>query len=363
MKKKGTNHIPGRNSMKGKWVILACMSLVAFNALSCTTDQVDSFMKKRIKSMLEDRAQAMELLKDPEMNVILVGSGGPFDNEERVASCTAIIAGGEFIVVDLGAGTWRNVNLLNLPAAGLSGVFLTHFHSDHIGDLGEANFGSWTQGRKTNLDVYGPEGVDQVVKGFSMAYELDTKYRIAHHGEDVVPPGTSAMVSRTINFKDPDEAVLFFDRSGLKAYAFLVDHFPVVPAVGYRFEYKGNVVVITGDTKKTVTLAKHAKHADILISEGLSMRGINLLSEAMAEANQPRLSKIMKDVLDYHIDPVQAGEVAQEAGARTLVFNHIVPPIVNRIVKSIFLNGVNDVYDGEIILGEDGMRFTLAPKE
>jgi ribonuclease Z len=133
--------------------------------------------------------------------------------------------------------------------------------------------------------------------------------------------------------------------------------------VGYRFEYKGNVVVITGDTKETPTLAKHAKDADILISEGLSMRAVNLLSETLAEANQPRLSKIMKDVLDYHIDPVQAGEVAQEAGAKKLVFNHVVPPITNRIAKSIFLSGVKDVYDGEIILGEDGMRFALAPKE
>ncbi len=349
--------------VKREWMLLACLSLVAPLALSCTTDQVASLMKKRIKGLLEDRAKAMEMLEAPDMHVILVGSGGPLDNKERLASCTAILAGGEFIVVDLGAGTWRNVNLLNLPAGGLSAVFLTHFHSDHIADLGEADFGSWTQGRKTNLDVYGPEGVDQVVRGFSMAYALDKKYRIAHHGEDVVPPGTSAMVSHTILFKDPDEAVLFFDRNGLKAYAFLVDHFPVVPAVGYRFEYKGNVVVITGDTKKTPTLAKHAKDADILISEGLSMRGINLLSEALAEANQPRLSKIMRDVMNYHMDPVQAGEVAQEAGAKTLVFNHVVPPIINRIAKSIFLSGVKDVYDGEVILGEDGMRFSLAPKE
>jgi ribonuclease Z len=349
--------------MKRTWILLACLSLVASIALSCTTDRVDSVMKRGIKRMLENRAQAMDMLKDPDMHVILVGSGGPLDNEERLASCTAIIAGGEFIVVDLGAGTWRNVNLLNLPSAGLSAVFLTHFHSDHIADLGETDFGSWTQGRKTNLDVYGPEGVDQVVRGFSMAYALDKKYRIAHHGEDIVPPGASAMVSHTIDIKDPDEGVLFFDRNGLKAYAFMVDHFPVVPAVGYRFEYKGNVVVITGDTVKTPTLAKHAKNADILISEGLSMRLVNLLSETLAEENQPRLSKIMKDVLDYHIDPVQAGEVAQEAGAKKLVFNHVVPPITNRIAKSVFLRGVKDVYDGQIILGEDGMRFALAPKE
>ncbi len=349
--------------MKKKWIILACLSLIAFNTLSCSKDRVDEFIKKQAVGIIEERTQNMDILKDPDMHVVLIGTGGPATNEDRLSSCTAILAGGEFIIVDLGPGTWRNANLNNLPPSGLSGIFLTHFHSDHIGDLGEANFMSWVQGRKSNMDVYGPEGVDRVVKGFTMAYELDTKYRIAHHGEDVVPPGKSSMISHTIKFTDPDETVLFFDRNGLKAYAFLVDHFPVVPAVGYRFEYKGNVVVITGDTKRTKTLAKHAKDADILISEGLSKRLISLLSEALAEGNQPTLSKIMNDVLDYHIDPVEAGKVAQEAGAKSLVFNHIMPPIVNRIVKAIFLKGVKDVYDGEVILGEDGMRFTLAPKE
>jgi len=348
--------------MKKKWVVVSCLLLAAVTALSCSSSQVDNFLKNRIKGMVEERAKSMEILKDPDMHVVLIGSGGPATNEDRLSSCTAVLAGGEFILVDLGPGTFRNVGLQNLPERGLSAVFLTHYHSDHIGDLGEANFLSWAMGRPKNLDVYGPEGVEQVVKGFTMAYELDKKYRIAHHGEEIVPSATSAMISHTIDFKNPDEAVLFFDRNGLKAYAFLVDHFPVVPAVGYRFEYKGNVVVITGDTVKTKTLATHAKGADILISEGLSKRVTKLLSEVLAETNQQNLSKIMADVLDYHMDPVEAAEAAQEAGADKLVFNHIMPPIVNRIVKSLFLSGVKDAYDGEVILGEDGMRFTLAPK-
>jgi ribonuclease Z len=65
--------------------------------------------------------------------------------------------------------------------------FLPHFHSDHIGDLGEFNMNTWAMGRPGPLRVYGPPGVERVVAGFAEAYALDTQYRIAHHGTEFLP--------------------------------------------------------------------------------------------------------------------------------------------------------------------------------
>jgi ribonuclease Z len=293
----------------------------------------------------------------------MVGSGGPMNNAKRLPTSTAIIAGGEFILVDVGPGTWRNADLLDLPLGNLSAIFLTHFHSDHIGDLGEANFGSWVAGRQKSLEVYGPEGVDKIVQGFALAYELDVHYRIAHHGEAVMPPEASKLVARLISIQNPDKAELFFERNGLKAYAFLVDHSPANPSVGYRFEYKGNVVVITGDTKQIPTLARHAKDADILVSDVLSVKLTNLVHRVLLENNRPRLAKIMEDIEGYHMSPVQAAEVARDAMAKKLVLYHITPPVTNFIVKRVFMEGINDIYKGKVILGEDGMIFDLDPKK
>jgi len=306
--------------------------------------------------------QDLGMLNDDRLHIILIGSGGPLNNQERVGTSTAIIAGNEFILVDTGPCTWRNADLFDLPLAYLSGIFLTHFHSDHIGDLGEANFGSWAAGRKNRLEVYGPEGVDRVVAGFTMAYEQDMDYRIAHHGEDVMPRDASRPVSKTIKINEPDKAELFFDRNGLKVYAFMVDHFPAKPAVGYRFEYKGNVVVITGDTKMTNYLAGHAKNADILISDALADKLIGIAQRIAEENNRTRIAMILKDIPDYHMSPIKAAELARDSGSKKLVFFHITPPINNFILKRMFLDGVKDVYDGDIVLGEDGMRFDLEPK-
>ena len=116
------------------------------------------------------------------MRVVLCGTGNPLPDRERAAACTAIFAGGNMYLVDIGPGSWKNLALWRVPPAKLAAIMLTHFHSDHIGDLGEINIETWANGRDHPLRVYGPPGVDQVVNGFAQAYSLDEGYRIAHHG-------------------------------------------------------------------------------------------------------------------------------------------------------------------------------------
>ncbi|MHA2035831.1 MAG: MBL fold metallo-hydrolase [Promethearchaeota archaeon] len=300
------------------------------------------------------------LLKDGKLHLFLLGSGGPINNQKRVTSSIAVIAGGEFILFDVGPGTYRNADLLRLPVAHLSNIFLTHFHSDHIGDLGEVNIMSWATGRSKPLQVYGPKGVDKVVNGFKMAYEFDTGYRIAHHGEEVVPPKAGVPLINTITIQDRNERELCFDRGGLQIYAFEVDHSPVNPAVGYRIEYKGLIVVITGDTIKTENIVKHCSNADILFCEAISFDLLNNMIAAVEKLN-PRAAKILTDIQNYHMAPVSAAKLAKEAQVKKLVFVHITPPLLNENLEKIYLKGVSDVFNGEVVLGEDRLKFTLNP--
>jgi len=302
-----------------------------------------------------------KILRDGKLHVFILGSGGPFNNDKRVASGFAVIAGGEFILIDVGPGSYRNADILRLPTTSMSVILLTHFHSDHIGDLGEANMLSWAGGREKALEVYGPPGVEQVVNGFIMAYKLDTGYRIAHHGTDILVPEAGTPISKTIVIKDPNERELIFDRNGLRAYAFEVDHSPVSPAVGYRIEYGGRVIVFTGDTIKTDNLIKHCTNADILFCESISFEMLQNLHEAAKKFKMPRRAKIVKDIQDYHMSPTIAAEVAKEANVKKLVYVHVTPPLLNEVVEKAYLEGVNDIFDGEIVLGEDRMKFRLNP--
>lgn len=308
-------------------------------------------------------ARETALLDSPDMTVVLCGTGSPLADPQRAGACTAVLAGGQLVMVDAGPGSWETLDLTKVPTGQLSAVLLTHFHSDHIGDLGEAMTQSWIAGRDRPLDVFGPVGTERVVDGFVAAYAQDADYRTLHHDEQHMPRAAAPAVAHEIPLGDaPDADALVFDRDGLKVTMFRVRHDPVKPAVGYRFEYRGNVVVVSGDTAKSESVVEHAKGADILVHEALNRDMMSRIA-AIVSRHDPRLGKMANDTLTYHTSPVEAAEVARDAGVKTLVFTHVVPGPRNIIMRRMFLAGVADVFTGSVVLGEDGARFTLPPKQ
>lgn len=302
---------------------------------------------------------------EPGLHVVLCGTGSPIADATRAAACTAVLAAGQFYLVDVGPGAWENVDLENLPLARLSGVLLTHFHSDHIGDLGEAMTGSWIAGRTQPLDVHGPTGTSDVVRGFVAAYAHDADARTRHHGEQTMPRRAASAVAHeiTLDLDDPTlPSVVVSDRDGLRITAFAVDHSPVRPALGYRFDYDGRSVVVSGDTKKSASVARYASGADLLVHEALLPEAAMRASAVASRLGNPRLAKLASDIPGYHTTPIEAAEVAQAAGARTLVLTHLVPAPNHFLARRLFLRGVGASFDGEVVLGKDGMRFDLAPR-
>jgi ribonuclease Z len=302
------------------------------------------------------------LLNDGQMHVILCGTGSPLTDATRAASCTAVIAGGEFVLIDTGPGSWRKLATLNLPQQAVSAVLLTHFHSDHIGDLGEATTMSWVAGRTKPLAVYGPPGVEKVVAGFAQAYALDVEYRVAHHGETNLPRAAAGAIAKTVTLKKPDEAALVFARNGLKVTAFKVEHDPVKPAYGYRLEYRGRVVVISGDTAKSTNLAKHAAGADLLLHDVLAKTLIQMGADGFERSGQTRRAALARDITTYHASPTEVAEIAAAANVEALVFTHLVPPPTTPIAEQAFTRGVGEIFKGKVVIAKDGLRFDLAPK-
>lgn len=303
-------------------------------------------------------------LEDDALRVAICGSSAPLAAAGRAKACVAVFAGGKFYIVDAGPESVENLVTWGIPMAQVGGVMLTHFHSDHIGDLGELNLQTWAGGRKAPLKVYGGPGVERVVNGFNDAYRLDQGYRTAHHGEQVMPPAAWTMVPVTVELDGPatpkkDRRGLVFDDGALKVTAIEVNHEPIEPAYGYRFDYKGRSVVVSGDLKYHEPLIAASMNADLLVSEAIASNMTRMMGEGALEAGRAGAAAIMHDIEGYHITPEEAAGIANAAHVTHLAFYHLLPAPDGVLARRLFTQGINAARQGDWTITEDGSLYTM----
>jgi len=300
------------------------------------------------------------------LTATLCGTSGPLPIRDRAKACVAIQAGGLLYLVDVGPESNKNLMLWRLPLGKVGAVFITHLHSDHVGDLGEFNMQSWVAGRPAPLTVVGPSGTDRLVAGFNEAYATDHGFRHAHHDHGVVklPIDAGVMVAQVVTLPPAPDAEgvvrkVVWSQNGLTVTAIGVDHFPVVPAFGYRFDYKGRSVVISGDTRKWPSLATAAKGADVLIHEAQNSDMTKTMVGFLGAAGMARQASIMTDTLSYHTTPVEAAEIARDAKVKALVLTHLTQAGLPFFTPQAFTKGMNETGFTNWRLADDGLIITL----
>jgi ribonuclease Z len=285
--------------------LTALLVLWAGYFLGHTPSVQDALIRQFARQAL--RGTRSDLLDRNRLSVVLCRTGTPAPDRDRASACTAVFAAGQFFLVDVGPSSARKIGLFHLPSAALSGVLLTHFHSDHIGDLGEINTQSWIAGRDHPLPVYGPPGVDQVVAGFMQAYALDRGYRAAGvtgllpHSWPMEPHAVG--ITGSARSTGSADATVVLNRNGLTITAFTVDHAPVAPAYGYRFDYEGRSVVISGDTAKSSNLIRAAGGADLLIHEALAKHMIKIIQQVAEAQHDTQIAETLGSIQRYHTTP------------------------------------------------------------
>ena len=291
---------------------------------------------------------AVPLPESESLRVYVCGSASPLGMGQAQA-CIAVITPEHFYLIDSGAGSTDNINRLGLPLVRLQGLLLTHFHSDHIAEIYEVNLGSWVRGRPAPLTVYGPRGVAEVTDAVNAGYRQDRIYRTGHHGEDLLPPALGVLEHKTI------APGVILEDGDLKISAYVAEHPPIHPAVGYRFDYRGRSVVISGDSNVTDETRKIVDGADLLLHDALSLPTLTALSEALGAVGQSRQSRIVFDVMDYHASTDSLIELGEKSNVDMVAFYHLVPVPPNSVVADVFMRGAPDNF----LLTEDLMWFEL----
>ena len=299
-----------------------------------------------------------ESLRDGQLHVVLCGTAGPVADAQQRSACNAVIADGEMLLVDVGGGGTQLASGLGLPLRQLSTILVTHLHHDHIGGIPDALHGSWFVGRTRPVTVYGPPGIEEVMRGFGAALAEDRRLRALPGGGALEP--RAALASVEVVEVDGEDAVTVLERGRLRVAAFAVDHGPIEPAYGYRVELADRAAVFTGDGRADDAVARHAQGADLLVSATIGFQF--LIDEARIQRALDSLELVEEfpdamRVLTLFSSPREVAAVAQRAGVPRLVYSHRQP--IPTGLGWLFLWGVSDVYDGEAAIGEEGMRFAF----
>lgn len=277
-----------------------------------------------------------------EIKVTLLGTGCPPAVMNRFGPSILVEAGGQKFLFDAGRGALQRLNQVKVRWRDVQGVFLTHLHSDHVVGFPDLWLTGWlTPGRDVPLQVWGPRGTKNMMSHLEQAFEYDIRIRL--YDDRPSPDGVVILA------EDIAEGMVY-DKGGVKITAFEVDHTPIKPAFGYRIDHAGRSVVLSGDTRVSENLIRHAQGVDLLIHEVAA-------PETFQRAGSP--PERAKSVVAHHVTPEQAGEVFSRTKPKLAVYSHIVLPTAT---EQDLIPPTRKTYQGPLELGEDLMVIEVGDK-
>jgi ribonuclease Z len=294
-------------------------------------------------------AQTPVSTQNQTLKVTLLGTGTPRPLMTRFGPSTLIEAGSEKLLIDCGRGASQRLWQLNMPLREVTAVFLTHLHSDHVMGVPDLWLSGWLAtpfGRRTEpLRISGPKGTREAMANFEKAFQVDIRSRLE---DEKLPPRGISLVTEDIG----EGAV--YDRNGVKITAFEVDHGEAIrPSLGYRVDYAGRSVVISGDTRFSENLITFAKGADVVIHEVTAAKDELL-----------RADEASRRILSNHTSPQQAGTVFDRVKPRLAVYSHIIllGPAATAVTLPELVAMTRQTYGGPLEVGEDLMSIAIGDR-
>jgi ribonuclease Z len=275
--------------------------------------------------------------------VTLLGTGAPPPVLNRFGPSILVEAGRKKFIFDAGRGAMQRLHQLGIPFADISGIFLTHHHSDQVVGFPDLWLTGWIGRpwgkRNVPLPVWGPEGTKEMMEYLPKAFAVDIRVRSHNYPVEGIKLLPTEITEGPV-----------FDQDGVKVTAFKVDHFAEkLPAYGYRIDYRGRSAVLSGDTTFNENLIEHARGADLLVHEVTAVSG-------NAAENAQQLKRISAN----HTTPEQAAVVFSRAQPKLAVYNHLL--LFGGAKADDLIPATRKNYSGPLLVGEDLMQIEIGEK-
>lgn len=285
------------------------------------------------------------------IKVTLLGTGAPVPSIERFGPAILVEAGNQKLLFDCGRGAAQRLWQLKIPLGQVNALFLTHLHSDHVVGIPDVWLTGWIPalyGRRASpFQVFGSKGTKDMMQYLVKAFAWDINTR--NKEENKVDSGIM------VRAKDIEEGYVW-EHNGIRVTPFRVRHAEFIDsALGYRIDFSGHSVILSGDTRYSSNLINFAKGADVVIHE-----------VAAANEDTTKNTSLVNQILGFHSSPEDAGRVFQQVQPEFAIFSHIVlltsdpsvpPPTTNDLIRR-----THKVYKGALEVGEDLMMIEIGSK-
>jgi len=254
------------------------------------------------------------------MKITVVGSGTIVPDPERVCAGYYVETGTHRLLLDCGPGTLHHLARFGLPWDRLTHVALSHFHTDHIGDLPSLLFAlkyGLAVPRRDELTILGPAGTGDLLERLGTAF-----------GDYITDPGFPL---RSQDLRSGEVVELDQGRIRLRVHA--TPH--TAASIAYRIETPAGTLGYTGDTGFSRELGEFLQGVDLLI----------------AECSLPD-----EQAMDAHLTPTRVAALASLARPGRLLLTHVYPVFHGRDLVALVRDGG---WDGEPHVAIAGMRFEL----
>lgn len=285
------------------------------------------------------------------MHVTLLGTGTPAPSLERQSAGYLIEMEQDVILFDHGPGTHHRLLQCGRRATDVTHVFFSHLHYDHCMDYPRLVLQRWDQGagRIAELNVYGPSPLARMTELlFSRdgVFAADIAARIGHE--------SSLDVFRRRGGRPPREwpaprvaeirAGSVIEGNGWTLRAGHAHHVqPYLECLAFRVDTAGASLCYSGDSSSCSELLDLARGADVLIQMNHSFSGMEPSAAFRAACGHHRGN----------------AELARDAAVRTLILTHIPPDLDSPHTLERMTNEIREIYDGEVVWGEDLMEFAI----